>query len=357
MKHLSILALALALVSCGSGGGKITANISGSVDPSLSDQYAYLSDYNTQDRERIDSVLVVDGKFAFSTKMAQPSILRVDIARKYANIIVENSNPITVEIDRQTIVSDNGGSNDIYREATKEIDSKIEPIQQILEELVEQCGLTYEEAIEREQPFKKGVAIYGEQIAKNSDNLAGVMLLWSAAFMCKEFSDLEALLESIPASKEFVPVAKLYTSFLNAEATKEGSAFVDFEGETLAGEATKLSDYVGQGSYVLVDFWASWCGPCMREVPNLLSAYDRFNGESFKIVGVNVWDQREKFEEAVEAEGMEWAQIFISGNTATELYGISGIPQIMLFAPDGTILKRDLRGAEIATQIEIALKK
>ena len=120
----------------------------------------------------------------------------------------------------------------------------------------------------------------------------------------------------------------------------------------------RLSDYVGQGKYILVDFWASWCGPCRGEVPNLKAVYDEFGGDDFEIVSVAVWDKAEDSFEAIEEEGMNWTQIVCSAKTnqiPTQVYGIEGIPYIILIDPDGKVIGEDLRGKQIRKAVKKAL--
>ena len=122
-----------------------------------------------------------------------------------------------------------------------------------------------------------------------------------------------------------------------------------FENEVLKSDKT-----------VLLDFWASWCGPCRGEIPNLKAISKAYDSDKLIVLGINVWDQEQKFKESLTSEGIDYPQIFVpqnGGDNATELYGIQGIPQIMLFSPDGTILKRDLRGAAIREAIEEAMNK
>ncbi len=151
---------------------------------------------------------------------------------------------------------------------------------------------------------------------------------------------------------------QLKAFFKNLEKKQEtavGKMFKDFEGVNDKGEAVKLSDYVGKGKYVLVDFWASWCGPCRRELPNLKEIRKQYSEEQLTIVGVAVWDKMDAHLKAVEEEKVTWAQI-VNEKEATELYGIKGIPQIMLFAPDGTIAARDLRGEAIVEKLKEVIK-
>ena len=135
--------------------------------------------------------------------------------------------------------------------------------------------------------------------------------------------------------------------------------FVDFTVEHVYGydrsmdpqplkQEVKFSDYVGKDTYVLVDFWSPWCGPCKREIPNLKAVYDKYAGEKFDILSIAVWERQPvqvTIDTAAEL-GMNWSHINNAGSVPTEIYGVEGIPHLMLIGPDGTILKRGFHGAE-----------
>jgi len=139
-------------------------------------------------------------------------------------------------------------------------------------------------------------------------------------------------------------------------ATAEGKMFTDFECE-YEGKIQKLSDYVGKGKYVLVDFWASWCGPCRGEIPNLIEVYNKYKGPKFDVIGVAAWDEPEDTKQAIEEDKIPYAQIMNSQKAGTDVYGIMGIPHIILFGPDGTIMSRNLRGPQIEEAVKAALGK
>ncbi|MFV0330169.1 MAG: TlpA family protein disulfide reductase [Dysgonomonas sp.] len=133
--------------------------------------------------------------------------------------------------------------------------------------------------------------------------------------------------------------------------TDVGQEFIDFTIEQPDGTKVSLSDYVGKGKYVLVDFWASWCGPCRGEIPNLRELYKKYKGDKFEIVGVAVIDEIKDTQKAIEEDKVEWPQILDSKEVPMRIYGIRSIPHIMLIGPDGTILARNLRGEDMIARI------
>ena len=106
----------------------------------------------------------------------------------------------------------------------------------------------------------------------------------------------------------------------------------------------------------IVDFYAGWCGPCRAEIPNLLSVYEKYKGDRFEVLGVATWDKPEDTKTAIEQLNITYPQIMNAQYAGSNAYGINGIPQIVLFGPDGTILKRNLRGAAIEEAVKEVLE-
>ncbi len=187
-----------------------------------------------------------------------------------------------------------------------------------------------------------------------SGELAVVVLQNVANLM--EVDELETVLNKLEGeAAENDYVNNLKQSIQAKSATAEGKMFTDFTITEPDGTVKKLSDYVGKGKYVIVDFWSWWCGPCIREIPNLINVYNEFYPSGkFDMLSVSVWERGEPQKSADKAEelGVCWNEIINGDTIPTDIYGIEGIPHIILFGPDGTILKRDLRGPAIAAELK-----
>lgn len=180
----------------------------------------------------------------------------------------------------------------------------------------------------------------------NKDNILGAMVLSTMQYDLTP-AQVDSMLNLLdPSLAETQVVSKMRKTVDAKKNTTEGKMFTDFD-----IDGVKLSDYVGKGKYVLVDFWASWCGPCKREIPNIKKVYDKYVGDDFDVLSVAVWDQPQASVDTAKAYGVNWNEIINAQSVPTELYGIQGIPHIILFGPDGTILKRDLRGEGIEEEV------
>lgn len=198
-----------------------------------------------------------------------------------------------------------------------------------------------------------------EMIRKYPSGTLAVTALQNIANVMEENQLAEALgmLEGAALEDDYV---KSLVALNDAkQATAEGKMFTDFtviqDPADSLGSKVSLSDFVGKGKYVLVDFWASWCGPCKAEIPNIAAVYEKYKGEDFDVLSIAVWDDPADTKVSAKEHGVVWNQIINAQQVPTDLYGIEGIPHIILFGPDGTILKRNLRGEDIESAVAEAL--
>lgn len=138
---------------------------------------------------------------------------------------------------------------------------------------------------------------------------------------------------------------------LNKKATSAGTRYVDLQVQQEDSTLMRLSDYVKEGQYTLVDFWASWCGPCRKEIPGIIELYGKYKGKGLNVVGVAVWDRPEDTRKAVEALGITYPVIFNGNRETSDVYGVMAIPCVILIGPDGTIIDRDLMGEKLADTV------
>jgi peroxiredoxin len=127
-----------------------------------------------------------------------------------------------------------------------------------------------------------------------------------------------------------------------------GAKFPDFEAKDLDGKPLSVSNY--KGKILLVDFWATWCGPCVAELPNVIKAYEKYHDKGFEILGISLDESEPRLRGFLKDKNMTWSQYFDGArwkNKLAQKYGVQGIPATFLLDGDGKIIGRDLRGEKL----------
>lgn len=135
---------------------------------------------------------------------------------------------------------------------------------------------------------------------------------------------------------------------------KAGAAFPNFEAKGLDGKPVSLAAL--KGKVVLIDFWATWCGPCVQEVPHVVAAYDKYRGKGFEVVGISLDRDRKALEKFIAERKMSWLHIHDQQNELAGKYGVRAIPTTYLIGADGTLVASGLRGEALEQQLEKLLK-
>ncbi len=240
-----------------------------------------------------------------------------------------------------------------------------------LDEIMEEYNTAEDKESAQEIAIQKIVDLSFEVIKKNPSDSVALYALRNSYYYA-EPEQLETAIGYLGAEfKEDEFVKSISESLAAKAATKEGKMFVDFTVDHISGldadgnpvsRKISLSDFVGKGKYILVDFWSPWCGPCKAEVPNLKNVYDKYHGDNFDMLSVSVWEESRKMNwqnslDTAAELGMNWNVLTNGHQEPADLYGIDGIPHIILFGPDGTIVKRDLRGQELEDAVAAAVAR
>jgi peroxiredoxin len=165
------------------------------------------------------------------------------------------------------------------------------------------------------------------------------------------YNKLNKELKECPSGREF---AKRLEA---ARKTAVGSSAIEFSQADSTGKAIALSSF--RGKYVLVDFWASWCGPCRADNPNVVKVYEKFNPKGFEILGVSLDSKKADWQEAIKHDKLTWTNVCdLKGakNAAAEMYGVRVIPQNFLVDPNGKIVAKNLHGEELEKKLEELMK-
>ena len=340
MKMKNMILAAAALLCLASCATKVT-RISGVVND------AEITDVRvTMSSAELDTLIaVVDGKFAIDVPVDEKSYGMImmmvgDRGGKYGSYYIPDGHEINVTVDEDMVVTSAGDGNESRYLAYAEAASAI-----------------YES--ESETAEADLVALCMETVKANPDNAISLLSLSEAMYYMTPEQMLEVaecVVEPIKSHELIASMVKDATALIN---TAEGKMFTDFTVEHVYGydrsvdpqplkTEVKFSDYVGKGTYVLVDFWSPWCGPCKREIPNIQQVYAEYKDKGLEVLSLAVWErlpQSHTIETAAEL-GMDWLHINNCGSVPTEIYGVSGIPHLMLIGPDGTILKRGFHGLD-----------
>ena len=280
-------------------------------------------------KDTLDRAEVSGGRFLFKGVAGEPFFAYVGNGKQRVHLILE-AGKVTVDIDER--VSYGTPMEDSYAAFHRRF-----------------------YGYGREQREEKS-ALADSVVRANRGNLIGALALEDLAHVDKD-RFLSLYPEMSEEMQQFYLVKQAYDAIQVQERTAPGQPFTDYlvAGGNPDGTDVKLSDYVGRGRYILLDHWASWCGPCKAEIPYIRKTWEAFHGERFEVVGIAVNDKRENTLQALKELDMPWPQILDGKRLPIELYGVNAIPHLILFGPDGTILRRGLRGEEIYSAVQAVL--
>ncbi len=361
MKKLLLLISTLAiLASCSEKRDASLMTLNGTIDGDYNGM-VYLYKRADGDWVKLDSAKVENNGFVLTSNMDSPEMLYLNIEgnNRFASFFAEPS-----DISFKTTVDDFSNPEITGSAAQEEYDAFNEKMH-MFDEMYNDLNNQYKAAkeagdVDKIAELDKEYESVEEQMKQfildnalsNPKSVVAAYAVNRNSYYFDE-SDLEPVVENFdPAIQESVYVQNLADRVAVLKRVAVGQPAIDFTMDNMEGEPVELSSLFG--NYLLVDFWASWCGPCRRENPNVVEAYQKYHDKGFDILGVSFDRSKDKWIEAVEADNLTWhhvSDLKYWGNEAGKLYGINSIPANILLDPSGKIIAKNLRGEDLQNKL------
>ena len=291
---------------------------------------------------------VVNGKFRFEGKLQFPDfkLISFNKAAPYITLFLDNSTvTITAQKDAldHAVVKGSPTNDDfvVFNNLIKPYESLFQP-----------------EGNKDPETIKKVAGLLEDFARKYNNSYVAPLAIYRNNLLTGNASLMEELYNNMTDQVRTSPIGG-YIAQQIAEAKKNpiGKPLPDFSQPDTAGNMVSLSSL--KGKYVLVDFWASWCGPCRQENPNVLSAYNRYKNKNFTVLGVSLDKTKEPWIKAINDDGLIWTHISdLKGwaNGVAQQFQIQSIPQNFLVDPSGIVIAKNLRGSALDNKLASLLK-
>jgi len=383
MKKLLFILMLAPLVSSAQDGKSKTFKIKGKLSNlKMEPEWVFFS-YRQGDTYLNDSVKVSNGKYNYTGKTVEPQTARIRV--KYKS--TEPGKPVAVNYKRDMtavfiepgtikVVSVDSFSNvkvkssDAHAEyvklqkQNKPFDDKLEPLYKKYSEFAKAKDKVGQDNVEKEIDAisaDRKEAVYGAYLRNNASSPIAMYAMGQYAGWDIDADKVEPVFNSLPEATRSLPSGIEFKEKIEvAKKTGVGKIAMDFTQNDTLGQPVALSSL--RGKYLLIDFWASWCGPCRAENPNLVKSYAKYREKGFHIIGVSLDNpgQKEKWMKAIHDDGLYWTQVSdLKGwkNEVSVMYGIQAIPQNLLLDPEGKIIAKNLRGEELDSKLAEFVEK
>lgn len=308
----------------------------------------------------LDSAKVMNSKFSFKGKSVEKAIHVAIYTAKYTNYVF-----FWLENKHMSIALKNGEfkKGSIKGSATQDEWAKLSQLEKNIQLRQDSLNNLLKKATadEEKQKLQQKIAYLRKEeqqididyVKNNPNSFIAVYLLnvytstWGKEKTNELYQNLSPEMKQHKFGKEIAEFIKLNKSI------KIGERFADFEQLNTKGKHVKLSEI--KGKYILLEFWASWCGPCREENPKLVETYNAFKDKGFAILGVSADDNKKYWLEAVEKDGLTWENVSdLNGdkNRASLIYGINAYPTNFLIDDKGIIIAKNLRGEQLRKKLE-----
>ncbi|MDR2816766.1 MAG: AhpC/TSA family protein [Proteiniphilum sp.] len=313
-----------------------------------------------------DTTVVRNGAFSFSGAADTTTLhfIALDVA---VNSPQESRIPVLLEPGKLRIAFDTvttvkgSKANDAYTNSRLQQNKMVQNLRGIVRQFDDESAagaITKSREAELKQFYDEAsnqlTDLNFNFIKENIGNKLGEYIFLGSSSMFKPEQQKEILGLAGDEFKASKKIQRVIKRLENLEKVAVGKKFTDFTLKNTQGNEVSLSDYAGKGKYVLVDFWAAWCGPCREEMPNVVEAYNKYKAKGFEVVGVSLDQERDQWEQGIKELNMAWPQISdlqYWNSLVVDLYAINGIPHTILLDKEGTIIEKNLRGEALNAKL------
>lgn len=307
-----------------------------------------------------DSVQVIDGKFKFTGETDEPNHV-FNISGNYRGIsIICDGTPVTVDVSKGIVKGSPLNMRlDAYDIKAKQLNDSIMHYYYKVRRTAHSKDSLLRSQYKLYRPkydaFLKAYDDFVDSVIKdNTDNTISAIYIARKASKLN-YEEMKSILNPAWSQCSNHVLDGLRSSVRAYELKMPGAKFIaDYNLRDTTGTTHLLSDYIGKGNYVLVDMWASWCGPCIKEMPFMKAAYDKYHAKGFEIVGVSLDEHEREWKHAVKRLGLKWVNLSdLKGwqSAIQKIYHAPGIPANFLLDGDGRIVAMDLRGDMLESKL------
>lgn len=372
MKHFVAFAVgALLLTACNNTPGyKISGTVS---NADLNGNYVYLYEYGNTGAEAADSALVENGKFTlegsqetpqlytlrFSNDVVEPQRVGTGENAPFTALLVLENAKYNAELTENPIVTGTPENND-YAALQTELKKLRAHSQEIMADLRSEDNDKATAAEKRYEDMETAVKnTIKEYINAHPNGQTAAKLLYDYRHGLDEKERRDIIAKAGDTFKATPGIDKIIDHLNVLEKVAIGKKFTDFEMAGPDGKMHKLSEYVGNGKVVLLDFWASWCPPCRADMPHLVNIYRQYKNKNFEIVGISLDRTHDAWLKGIKDLNITWPQLSdvkFWQSEAAALYGVNSIPHTVLIDKDGTIIDKNLRGESLEARLAETVK-
>ena len=362
----------ITIVVCLSCTSKGEYSIKGIAPKDFDGQKVYLINQREDGVESVDSAEIKEGKFSFNGTQVKPAIYIISLGDlknsgnpAYQAILLVGQGKISVDMTGNKVKIGGTPVNDAFQ---KKIDA--ESILYEREEVLNQKYASIDPSTLSEDEIEKinnefmsiddSIKMLNLNFVKeNINNPLGEGMFFALANRLS-LEEIEMVISNAGNEFKSKETGKLIIEMIDEmKKVAVGQKFLDFAMPDPSGKEISLSDYAGKGKYVLIDFWASWCAPCIKEIPTLIEAYKLYKNKNFEIVGVSLDSKADPWKAAIKNNNMTWPQMSDLrqwDSQARIIYNFNSIPHTILLDPDGIIITKDLRGKKLLEKLQELIK-